>query len=165
MGLIFNIQRYCVQDGPGVRTTVFFKGCPLRCLWCSNPESQNTFSEVAHRDSLCNRCGKCADKCPPQAISLTENGIRIDRNKCNNCGDCINVCIPGAIKMYGEEKTVDEILEQVKRDKPFYENSGGGITASGGDPLLQIDSVTELFKKCRNDGIHTCLETCGLTCA
>jgi len=160
-GIVFNIQRFSTQDGPGIRTTVFMKGCPLRCLWCSNPESQKTFAEVAHRDSLCNKCGRCIEACEVQAISLTDNGVKINRETCTRCGKCIEVCAPGALKFYGKEMSVEEVYQEVIRDMLFYQNSGGGVTAGGGEPLSQADFVAELFKQCQDTGIHTCLDTCG----
>jgi pyruvate formate lyase activating enzyme len=158
---VFNIQRYSVQDGPGIRTTVFLKGCPLRCLWCSNPESQQAFREVAHRDSLCTKCGACVEVCEARATSLTDAGIRIDRKLCTGCGRCIEVCIAGARKFYGEESTVEKVFQEAARDVPFYNNSGGGVTVSGGEPLFQADFAAALLERCRNAGIHTCIETCG----
>ena len=164
-GTIFNIQRFSTEDGPGIRTTVFFKGCPLRCLWCSNPESQSPIKQVAHRDSLCNGCESCKKVCSMEAISLRpSNGsfiIKIDRNKCNNCGRCIEACKAGALQFYGQSITVDELFTEVKKDIGYYFKSQGGITASGGEPLEQINFVAELFQKCRNIGIHTTLDTCG----
>jgi pyruvate formate lyase activating enzyme len=160
-GTIFNIQRFSIQDGPGIRTTVFLKGCPLRCLWCSNPESQNSFFEVTHRDMVCQKCGRCVEVCTAGAISLTGEGTEIDRKKCISCGKCIEVCVYGARRFYGEKKTVEEVYREVIRDKPFYQNSGGGVTASGGEPLSQADFVAELFKRLRETGVHTCLDTCG----
>jgi pyruvate formate lyase activating enzyme len=160
-GSVFNIQRFSIQDGPGIRTTVFMKGCPLRCLWCSNPESQNTFPEVAHGDSLCNKCSRCVEVCEVQAISLADNGVSIDRKTCTGCGKCVEVCIPGALKVYGEEMSVEEVYQEVVKDRLFYQNSGGGVTAGGGEPLSQADFVAELFKRCQAEGIHTCLDTCG----
>lgn len=157
--LVFNIQKYSIHDGPGIRTTVFLKGCPLRCMWCSNPESQNTYPEVVHRDSLCTKCGLCVDVCPPGAISVTEKGVAIDRKLCNNCGDCIDVCVPGALNIFGEEMSAEEVFREVVKDADFYRNSGGGVTVSGGEPLLQPDFVAALFELCRGSGIHTCLET------
>jgi pyruvate formate lyase activating enzyme len=163
-GVIFNIQKYCIHDGPGIRTTVFMKGCPLRCLWCSNPESQNLWQEVAHRDSLCTRCGLCVDVCSVKAISVNENkSISIDRTLCTNCGNCIDVCVPGALKFYGEEKSVSEVFREIEKDADFYRNSGGGVTASGGEPLMQPAFVSLLFKLCREIGISTCLETTGFS--
>ena len=160
-GTIFNIQRFSIQDGPGIRTTVFLKGCPLRCLWCSNPESQNSFFEVVHRDTICRKCGRCIEVCTAGAISLTDKGTKTNRKLCTNCGKCVEACIYGARRFYGEKKTVEEVYREVIRDKPFYQNSGGGVTVSGGEPLLQADFVAELFKHLRESGIHTCLDTCG----
>jgi pyruvate formate lyase activating enzyme len=159
--IIFNIQRYSIHDGPGIRTTVFLKGCPLRCSWCSNPESQNPWLEIAHGDSLCNKCGKCVDVCPRQAISVGDNGIKIYRDRCNNCGQCVEVCLPEALKIYGKEMTAWEVFCEVKKDAEFYRDSGGGITASGGEPLYQPTFLAALFQLCRNNGIHTAIETTG----
>lgn len=161
MPVVFNIQRFSVQDGPGIRTTVFLKGCPLRCLWCSNPESQNAFPEVVHRDSLCNGCGKCVEVCEARAISLAAAGVSINRKKCTGCAQCIDVCVPKALHLYGKEMTVDEVFDEVLRDKPFYENSEGGVTVSGGEPLSQADFVAGLLERCQRARIHTCIETCG----
>ena len=157
--IVFNIQKYSIHDGPGIRTTVFLKGCPLRCMWCSNPESQNIYPEVVHRDSLCTKCGECVDACQPGAIAVTEKGIAIDRKLCNNCCDCIDVCVPGALKIFGEEMSAEEVFRDVEKDADFYRNSGGGVTVSGGEPLLQPAFVAALFTLCRGSGIHTCLET------
>lgn len=160
-GLVFNIQRYSIQDGPGIRSTVFLKGCPLGCLWCSNPESQNSFPEVGHRDSLCTKCGRCLDVCEPGAISISEAGIRIDRIKCNNCGQCVDACYCEALTLLGKQMSVEDVLQELERDVSYYRNSGGGITASGGEPLSQPDFVATLFKRCHERGIHTTLDTAG----
>jgi pyruvate formate lyase activating enzyme len=160
-GTIFNIQRYSIEDGPGIRTTVFVKGCPLRCLWCSNPESQKQWPEVEHRDFLCNKCGRCIDVCDAQAISIDDKGIHINRKKCTNCAKCVEVCIPEALKLMGEEKSVDEVFQEINKDLQYYRTSGGGVTVSGGEPLSQPEFTAELFKRCREAGIHTCLDTCG----
>jgi len=164
-GCVFNVQRFSIQDGPGIRTTVFLKGCPLGCLWCSNPESQSPTPEVVHRDSLCNGCGDCLKVCAPEAISLTSSDggfpIKVDREKCNNCGKCIEVCTTGALKFYAQYMSVDEVFDEGRRDSHFYSNSGGGVTASGGEPLRQADLVVELFRRCKRIGIHTTLDTCG----
>jgi pyruvate formate lyase activating enzyme len=161
MTVVFNIQRFSVEDGPGIRTTVFIKGCPLRCVWCSNPESQKDFPEVAHRDSLCTKCGSCVEVCEVHACSVTAKGTRIDRRACARCGKCVDACAPGARIFYGEEMSVDEVFKEVLRDKPFYQNSGGGVSVCGGEPLTQPEFVAELFKRCQEADIHTCLDTCG----
>lgn len=162
---IFNIQRFSLQDGPGIRTTVFFKGCPLKCIWCSNKESQNYFPEVAHRDSLCNGCENCLAECSKGAISISSNNkaynIKINRETCTNCGQCVDACKSGALQIYGKSRTVDEVFEIIKRDSLFYINSGGGVTASGGEPLEQADFLYQLFKNCQSVGIHTTLDTSG----
>ncbi|HVN97260.1 MAG TPA: glycyl-radical enzyme activating protein [Syntrophorhabdaceae bacterium] len=162
---IFNIQRFSIQDGPGIRTTVFFKGCPLRCVWCSNPESQRSAPEVAHRQSLCVACGECAKACPQQAITFVpgEKGPRylLDRTKCVACGTCVQACTAGALRIYGQVMTVEEVFDEIKRDADFYEKSEGGVTASGGECLLQADFVAALFRLCHGEGFHTTIDTCG----
>jgi pyruvate formate lyase activating enzyme len=161
LGTVFNIQRYSIQDGPGIRTTVFLKGCPLRCRWCSNPESQNPLPEIAHRDSLCTQCGKCLEVCSPRAIKLGNKTVAIDRKLCNNCGKCVDVCLPGALKFFGSQMSAAEVLREVEKDVQFYRTSSGGVTVSGGDPIYQPDFVAALFRLCRDRGIETCIETTG----
>ncbi|MBO4862131.1 MAG: glycyl-radical enzyme activating protein [Firmicutes bacterium] len=160
-GQIFNIQHFSTEDGPGVRTTVFLKGCPLRCLWCANPESQKAVRQLANRSALCIKCGCCIKNCPNEALSVKDGAISIDRGKCVSCGTCVNVCPSRAMFFYGEEKTVDQVFEEVMRDKGFYESSGGGVTCSGGECMMQADFVGELFRRCKERGIHTTLDTCG----
>jgi pyruvate formate lyase activating enzyme len=160
-GQIFNIQRFSVQDGPGIRTTVFMKGCPLACPWCSNPESQQSHPELAHVDSLCDGCGRCLPVCEPKAISLEGERVSVDRKLCDNCGRCVEVCTPGSLKMFGREISVEEALREIEKDAPYYRNSKGGVTASGGEPLRQPEFVASLFRSCREAGIHTALDTCG----
>ena len=160
-GWIFNIQRFSVQDGPGIRTTVFMKGCPLTCPWCSNPESQKSHPELAHVDLLCDGCGRCLPVCEPKAISLEGERVRVDRRLCDNCGRCLEVCAPGSLKMFGSEISVEEALREIEKDAPYYRNSKGGVTASGGEPLRQPRFVASLFRRCRESGIHTALDTCG----
>lgn len=161
-GVIFNIQRFSVQDGSGIRTTVFVKGCPLQCPWCSNPESQNTFAEVAHIDDLCNNCGRCVDVCERQAISLAEvKGVKIDRQRCDNCGKCVKACTQNALKLFGREIPVEDVISEIERDALYYRNSGGGVTISGGEPLSQPGFVSAIFKRCRELGIQTTLDTSG----
>ena len=164
-GIVFNIQRFSIQDGPGIRTTVFLKGCPLHCTWCSNPESQNFKPEIVHRDSLCNKCGLCIDVCPEKAISIRDKGVSINRNICTNCGNCTEVCLPGALKILGQKMSAGEVFLEIKKDADFFWNSGGGVTASGGEPLVQPDFVAALFKLCQDNGIDTCIETCGYASA
>jgi len=160
-GIIFNCQRFSLQDGPGIRTTIFLKGCPLRCLWCSNPESQSFSTEIAHNDVLCNQCGECINVCPTNAISLKAKGISINRNQCNNCGSCVNVCYFGALKIFGEEKTIPQLITEIAKDIAYYRNSGGGVTLSGGEPLAQPDFAIELLRRCHDFGVHTAIDTCG----
>ncbi|MFC1905592.1 glycyl-radical enzyme activating protein [Chloroflexota bacterium] len=160
-GLIFNIQRFSLQDGPGIRTAVFFNGCSLRCLWCSNPESQSSSPVITYNAILCNKCGNCLDECPVKAISDNDGKINIDRKICNNCAKCLDVCYPQAIKLIGKRMSEQDVLEVVIKDTGYYFNSGGGVTASGGEPLYQIDALVSLFKRCQKMGISTAIETCG----
>ena len=160
-GTVFNIQRFSVQDGPGIRTTVFTKGCPLECPWCSNPESIKPYPEVAHVTAMCKQCGKCKEACDLEAISFAEKGIKIDREKCNNCGKCVEVCTNDALKLFGKEVSVREVLDEVFKDKLYYHRSDGGVTASGGEPLSQARFVSALFERCHEEGIHTTLDTSG----
>lgn len=159
---IFDIQRFSVQDGPGIRTTVFFKGCPLNCIWCSNPESQNRFPELLYRAHLCGRCYRCVEDCPNKAILVLEDGaLDLDRKKCRGCGKCEGICLNDARRISGRLMTVDEVMEVVLKDMDYYRNSGGGVTASGGEPTGQPLFLSELFKKCQARGLHTTLDTCG----
>ena len=165
-GTVFNIQRYSIDDGPGIRTTVFLKGCPLRCLWCSNPESQNPKPEILYRYTSCKSCGTCVQTCPNGAITLREDagedgGIEIDRSKCVVCGECVKVCVPEALNISGEVMTIDDVMKVIKRDAVYYETSGGGVTCSGGEILTQADFVAELFKQCKEKNIHTNADTSG----
>jgi pyruvate formate lyase activating enzyme len=160
-GIVFNIQRYSIDDGPGLRTTVFLKGCPLTCLWCSNPESQNPSPEVTYRYTSCKQCGTCVKVCPVQAVTLDEDGVHIDRKACTKCGECVNNCVPKALQMSGKKMTVDEVFKIVKKDADYYEASGGGVTCSGGEILMQPEFVAELFKRSREAGYHTCADTSG----
>jgi pyruvate formate lyase activating enzyme len=160
--LVFNIQKFSVHDGPGIRTTVFLKGCPLQCCWCANPESISRHSELGVIRSRCNNCGKCVEICPEGAIGYdTGHIVQFDRGSCIACGKCVVVCSPGALTIYGKEATIDDVIKDASRDKSFYDGSGGGITASGGEPLHQGDFVTALFEACHEAGIHTCLDTSG----
>lgn len=160
-GLVFNIQRFSVHDGPGIRTTVFMKGCPLSCLWCSNPESQDFDAQLMTRDIKCSGCGACEQVCPQAAIRIDAHGRHIDWDKCDQCLLCAGVCQYGALAQSGEKKTIEEVLEEVLSDRLFYKNSGGGVTVSGGEPLVQSDFVAALLKACKKEGLHTAVDTTG----
>ncbi|MFX1362564.1 MAG: glycyl-radical enzyme activating protein [Promethearchaeota archaeon] len=160
-GLIFNIQRCSLHDGPGIRTTVFLKGCPLRCLWCDNPESLNPFAEIMIDNSKCIGCYECVNGCPVRAITKSSNGIIISRNKCDICGECTEVCNGKALNICGSHSDLEDVIYQIERDIPFFRTSGGGITATGGEPLLQPKFLNKLFKAAHEKEIHTALETSG----
>lgn len=160
-GNIFNIQKYSIHDGPGIRTTVFFKGCPLKCQWCHNPESQNFNKEVMFFKDKCIECGFCLKACKNNALCFEENSIKINRDKCNICGDCCEECPTTARSMVGEEKSCDDVLKEILKDKIFYDESGGGVTFSGGEPLSQGKFLKTLLIKCKNKGINTTVDTSG----
>jgi len=159
--IIFDIQRYAIHDGPGIRTLVFFKGCPLKCDWCSNPESQNKSAELALFEHLCIGCQYCFEKCPQGAISVNNEVLFTDRSKCGVCGACAEVCYSGARKIIGREMSVSEVFEQVKQDKCFYWRSNGGVTLGGGEVTAWAEFARDLLQKCRDDQIATAIETCG----
>ncbi len=159
--MIFNIQKFSLHDGPGIRTTVFFKGCPLTCLWCHNPESQNIRQEMLYDREKCVMCGMCAKVCPRKAITNVNNSMVTDLEKCDFCGECVIYCIPGAREIAGAGYTVQEVVREVLKDRVFYEESNGGVTLSGGEPLVQIDFVEELLRSLKEEGIHTAVDTCG----
>ena len=158
--IIFDIQRYSVHDGPGIRTLAFFKGCPLRCKWCQNPESLDREREIAFFANKCIGCGECAKVCPKDAI-VFEDSRRIDRTLCDRCGKCTDVCYAEALTVVGKEYDVQSLLDVVERDRPFYEQSGGGVTVSGGEPTLQIDFLLDFLRSAKASGLHTVIETCG----
>jgi pyruvate formate lyase activating enzyme len=160
-GCIFNIQRYSIHDGPGIRTTVFLKGCPLRCYWCQNPESHKERPEIYYDKHLCTACGKCVATCPTGASILSGNHLLIDRNKCIACGKCVEVCPNEARRIIGKYARVGEVLEEIKKDEIFFRKSGGGVTISGGEPLFQAEFTINLLKSCRQHDIHTALDTSG----
>ncbi len=167
-GRIFNIQRYSLHDGAGIRTLVFLKGCPLRCLWCSNPESQRATSQLGYIDPVCvgsEACGApCAARCPEAAIALGTKGKPIiDRSACNGCGKCAEVCTHEALKVVGSEMSVAEVMAEVEKDRPFYRRSGGGITIGGGEPLAQYQFTAELLEAAADEYLHTAIETSGHT--
>ena len=160
-GVIFDIQHYSIHDGPGIRTTVFLKGCPLHCLWCSNPESQSTRPEIMFDASRCTLCGKCLGICPHKASVKQETKIQISRELCQGCATCVTPCPSEARQITGSIREVEEVLQEVEKDRLFYENSGGGVTLSGGEPMNQPDFTGALLKKCKDKGIHTVLDTSG----
>jgi pyruvate formate lyase activating enzyme len=161
-GLIFNIQYFNIHDGPGIRTVVFFKGCPLSCQWCSNPEAMDSGLELGLSRALCNNCGKCLEACAEKALFFDDAEVLgVARQKCDACGACVPECAPEALTIYGREMTAEEVFEAVRRDKLFYDGSGGGMTASGGEPLRQPGFLAAIFGLCRTADIHTCLETSG----
>lgn len=161
-GNIFNIQHFSLDDGPGIRTTVFFKGCPLDCAWCHNPESKAYEPEISFSADRCRMCGKCEIVCPENAHSITDNKHIFDREKCKKCKMCSNVCVLEAIKIIGKEYTVDEIMEEISKDAVFF-GTDGGLTLSGGEPLLQYDFSLNLLKSAKKKDINTAIETSGYT--
>jgi pyruvate formate lyase activating enzyme len=161
-GLIFNIQRFSIHDGPGIRSTVFMKGCPLNCHWCSNPESRDFFPNLMVSDMHCQQCGACEKICPQGAITLTpEAGRKIAWDKCNHCLACVDACIYNALNSCGKYMHLEEILDEVLKDKAFYRNSGGGMTISGGEALSQWEFVGHLLGEGKRLGLHTALDTSG----
>lgn len=159
MGRVFDIQRFSVHDGPGIRSTLFLKGCPLRCVWCQNPEGLEGAVRLWHFPNLCQRCGTCVAECPKHALSLGAEGIDIDRSACDLCGKCIEACPRNALAFDGRDLEVDEAVAQLAADRVFFERSGGGVTFSGGDPLLQADFVEAVAGRLEAQGIHTAVET------
>ncbi len=159
-GTIFNIQRFSVNDGPGIRTTIFLKGCPLSCIWCHNPESQVRDREVMYWENRCLRCGACAEHCPQHAIRM-EQTVVTDLNVCDRCGECLDHCFSEARDIVGQDMTVKDVIKEIDKDSVFYQESNGGITLSGGEPLMQADFSHLILKSCKSHGIHTALDTCG----
>lgn len=161
-GMIFNVQRFSLHDGAGIRTMVFMKGCPMSCAWCANPESQKPGEEIFLHKSNCIGCGTCIRFCPNHALSLDQEGLKIERNLCALCKTCIGVCNTGAITLVGREVTVKELFSEVAEDRLFFETSGGGVTFSGGEPFYQPEFLGAILQKCKNRDLHTVVETCGL---
>lgn len=159
-GLIFDIKRFAVHDGPGIRTTVFLKGCPLQCMWCHSPESQRPFPELMYYTNLCNHCNECVTICPTQA-QTTDATHKILQSRCTHCGRCATACYSGALKLVGKYVRVGALLIELQKDASFYLQSQGGITLSGGEPTLQPQFTQALLKACRSQHFHTVIETCG----
>lgn len=159
--MIFNIQKCSIHDGVGLRTLVFFKGCPLNCLWCANPESQSYEKEVMEIPRKCIHCGACQKVCSESAISLTDERFEINRSSCKKCFKCIDVCYAESKKLVGDEKDVQSLFKEINKDRLFYQMNGGGVTFSGGEPLMQPEFLTEIAEMCKKNGISTSIETCG----
>ena len=159
-GVVFNIQRFSVQDGPGIRTTVFLKGCPLDCRWCHNPESQSVLPQVTVMGNRCIRCGQCVEACPEHAEPDRVNKPEVTQ-VCTRCGECSDACPTGARQIVGEAMSVDQVIAEVLKDRVFHEDSKGGMTVSGGEPLVQAEFVQQLLAAAREQGVHTALDTCG----
>jgi len=159
---LLEIQRMSTEDGPGIRTTVFLKGCPLHCSWCHNPESISPKPQLQWLKSNCIGGQLCVAACPNNSLSYIDNQIVIDRNLCEACGICVEECPTGALEIMGQDVSVEEVVQEVLKDKAYFEKSGGGITVSGGEPAMQADFVAEFLKKMKENGIHTALDTCGL---
>ena len=161
-GVVYNIQRFAVHDGPGIRTLVYMKGCPLGCLLCSSPQSQRATPQILHNEVVCQMCGRCIDVCPLEAITLSEEqGWETDRELCTACGTCVDACLNQALERVGKDTTVEELYREIAKDSPFYRRSKGGVTVGGGEPTMQHEFVTEFLKKCKQHYIHTVIETCG----
>jgi pyruvate formate lyase activating enzyme len=160
-GVVFNIQRFSLHDGPGIRTTVFLKGCPLACFWCQNPESQSGAPEMLLDRRKCTLCGECREACPNGAVRLERGKAVFDRARCRGCGCCVSVCPNEARAISGKGMTVDEVMEEALKDVKFYWRSDGGVTLSGGEPLAQPRFAGELLRRCKEEGLHTTLDTCG----
>ena len=159
-GTIFNIQRFSIHDGPGIRTTVFFKGCSLRCFWCHNPEGLHLKPEIQFFSARCIGCGECVRTCPEGAQELLKDGTRIfHRDLCTVCGKCVETCFPGGLQMNGKAMSAAEVMAEVLQDRAFYETSGGGVTLSGGEPLLQPEFARQILARARDEGISTAIET------
>jgi pyruvate formate lyase activating enzyme len=158
-GIIFNLQKYSIHDGPGIRTTVFFKGCPLNCLWCHNPESQLQKQELMLWEERCVLCGNCKKTCMYKAIDYCGNSVSYHRDKCVLCRACIDICPHNAWEQSGTEINTETLLREIEKDFVFYEESKGGVTFSGGEPLLQIDFLEDILTECNKKGIHTALDT------
>jgi len=160
-GFVFDVKRYATDDGPGIRTTVFLKGCPLHCWWCHNPEGQNPKPELMYKRTRCKSSGECVKSCPNGAISKGTQYVSINRNLCNSCGKCALACPSDALVLVGRAVSADEILKEIQKDATFFDESGGGVTFSGGEPLMQPDFLEGLLEGCKDRNIRTAVDTCG----
>lgn len=159
--IVFDIQKFALHDGPGIRTTVFLKGCPLNCVWCHNPESKKGTPQLAFLEKNCVSCKRCQMSCKQGVHTITEKGHEIDYSLCIHCGECENACFNHALKIYGKKMNSEEILKIVLKDKDFFKRSGGGLTVSGGEPMTQFEGLFQLLKEAKSQGLHICLDTCG----
>jgi pyruvate formate lyase activating enzyme len=159
-GIIFDINRYAIHDGPGIRTTAFLKGCPIRCRWCANPESQKPSIELAHLKHECSQCGRCVDVCPQDAIRLSDKGHAIDRTACDLCAECVDACPAEALQIMGRPVSASDLYTEMATDRPFWERSGGGVTLSGGEPLVQHRFAKAFLSICKENYVHTAIESC-----
>jgi len=161
-GFIYDLQRFAIHDGPGIRTLVYMKGCPLKCQWCSSPQTQKSKLEIMHNEINCKKCGRCIDLCPVHVIAISDDDeIIIDRELCTSCGQCVEICPNQALKLIGYHITFEELFQEVNKDSPFYRRSNGGVTVGGGEPTMQLDFVTAFLKRCKQVYINTAIETCG----
>jgi pyruvate formate lyase activating enzyme len=160
-GIVLDIMRFSTKDGPGLRTTVFLKGCPLSCWWCHNPESQRPERELMVRPNLCIGCLACLEACPEGAILLTADGPVTDLQKCQQCGTCLEVCYSDARQIAGRVMNVSQVMAEIRKDIPFFDESGGGVTFSGGEPLMQSEFLGALLRACKVEDLHTAVDTCG----
>lgn len=160
-GRIFNIQHYSIHDGPGIRTNIFLKGCPLRCLWCQNPESQSLKDQLMFYPDKCTGCGTCVNICPGSAVKLIDCHAKTDRKLCKGCGKCVKACVHEARSIMGKEISAGEAFSQVEQDKLFYDTSGGGVTITGGEVLSQPSFTRAILQLCKESNINTAIETCG----